>query len=87
MYVLECGHYSEIIAWNPEGKSFTILKTNEFEERVLPEIFKEAKFSSFQRKVSPIVSVRFLHVAFNGIPSFEFRVILAYEEKTLFITF
>jgi len=52
MYVLECGHYSEIIAWNPEGKSFAILKTNEFEERVLPEIFKEAKFSSFQRKLT-----------------------------------
>mmetsp|Transcript_14734 Transcript_14734/g.22012 ORF Transcript_14734/g.22012 Transcript_14734/m.22012 type:complete len:402 (-) Transcript_14734:233-1438(-) len=52
MYVLECGHYSEIIAWNPEGGSFTILKTNEFEERVLPEIFKEAKFSSFQRKLT-----------------------------------
>jgi hypothetical protein len=52
MYVLECGHYSEVIAWNPEGGSFTILKTNEFEERVLPEIFKEAKFSSFQRKLT-----------------------------------
>jgi len=66
MYVLECGHYSEIIAWNPEGGSFTILKTNEFEERVLPEIFKEAKFSSFQRKVS----LRFHRVALSQVSSF-----------------
>ncbi len=51
MYVLECGEYDDAITWDPTGLSFIIINPKAFEKRVLPEIFKEAKFASFQRKV------------------------------------
>lgn len=51
MYALECGNYQNIITWNPSGLSFTVINPKTFEGRVLPEIFKEAKFASFQRKL------------------------------------
>jgi len=52
MYVLQCGDYNDIITWTPSGLAFVILNPVAFEKIVLPQIFKEAKFSSFQRKVS-----------------------------------
>lgn len=51
MYVLECGDYLDVISWSHDGLSFMILDTTDFEEKVLPDIFKEAKFTSFQRKL------------------------------------
>ena len=51
LYVLECGEYDDIITWAPNGLSFVITDTKQFEDMVLPEVFKEAKFASFQRKV------------------------------------
>lgn len=51
MYALECGDYQHIITWNPNGLSFTVINPKTFESRVLPEIFKDAKFASFQRKL------------------------------------
>ena len=51
MYVLQCGDYDDIIGWAPSGLAFVIMHPSAFEETVLPEIFKEAKFSSFQRKL------------------------------------
>jgi len=51
MYALECGDYQNIITWNPSGLTFTVMNPKTFEGRVLPEIFKEAKFASFQRKL------------------------------------
>jgi hypothetical protein len=52
MYTLECGDYNDILSWNSNGSSFKIEDRDLFEMKVLPEIFKDAKFSSFRRKVS-----------------------------------
>ena len=51
MYALECRSYSQIIDWAPSGLAFVIMDKKNFENTVLPEIFKEAKFSSFERKL------------------------------------
>jgi hypothetical protein len=51
MYALECGDYNDILSWNVDGDSFNIHNAKLFEEQVLPELFKEAKFASFRRKV------------------------------------
>jgi len=51
MYALECGDYNDILSWNVDGTSFNIHNAKLFEEKVLPEVFKEAKFASFRRKV------------------------------------
>ena len=53
MYALECGDYADILSWTQDRLSFKIENPALFEEKVLPSIFKDAKFSSFQRKVSP----------------------------------
>ena len=51
-YVLESGDYRDIISWTTDGQSFEITNPTVFASKVLPEIFREAKFSSFHRKVS-----------------------------------
>ena len=52
MYLLdECKEYQHIISWHEDGLSFIIHDANAFELKVLPKIFKEARFSSFLRKV------------------------------------
>lgn len=52
MHALESGDYDDIIAWYPNGTAFVIIDPTSFENIVLPDIFKVAKFSSFDRKVS-----------------------------------
>jgi hypothetical protein len=51
MYTLECGDYDDIIRWCRGGDSFVITNSKRFEEYVLPDIFKEAKYASFDRKL------------------------------------
>ena len=51
MQVLSNEEYSEIIAWLPHGKSFSILKTKAFAKDILPKHFKQAKYASFTRKL------------------------------------
>ena len=51
MYALQCGDYRNIIDWAPSGMAFVIIDPKDFQKTVLPEIFKEAKFPSFERKV------------------------------------
>eukprot|EP00551_Chaetoceros_affinis_P008331 CAMPEP_0203668848 /NCGR_PEP_ID=MMETSP0090-20130426/5381_1 /ASSEMBLY_ACC=CAM_ASM_001088 /TAXON_ID=426623 /ORGANISM="Chaetoceros affinis, Strain CCMP159" /LENGTH=510 /DNA_ID=CAMNT_0050533401 /DNA_START=77 /DNA_END=1609 /DNA_ORIENTATION=+ len=53
MYLLEeCQEeFSSIFGWAPDGLSFIIYDSKQFEERVLPTIFKDAKFNSFLRKL------------------------------------
>lgn len=51
MYLLECGDYDDIVCWSPDGQSFAIKNGKAFESIILPEIFKQAKLSSFLRKV------------------------------------
>lgn len=49
--VLSQPAYAEIIAWLPDGKSFTIVKPKAFVADVLSAEFKDAKYSSFTRKL------------------------------------
>lgn len=51
MYAIECGDYRDIIDWSPSGLAFIIINPKKFENTVLPDIFKDAKFNSFDRKV------------------------------------
>lgn len=52
MFLLdECKQFQHIISWLDNGQAFMIHNSRDFEERVLPVIFKEARFSSFLRKV------------------------------------
>jgi hypothetical protein len=62
MYALECGSYDDIISWAPSSLAFVIMDPERFESKVLPELFKEAKFSSFDRKVS---GSGFIIITFN----------------------
>ena len=56
MYALESGCYDDIMSWSPSGLAFVIMNPSSFEKKVLPDLFKEAKFSSFDRKVRAILS-------------------------------
>lgn len=51
MKVLSNKKYSHIISWMPSGKSFMIHKPKLFAVQVLPFEFKQAKHSSFTRKL------------------------------------
>lgn len=51
MYIIECGFYTDVICWCPSGSAFLVLDPQLFERKVLPDIFKESKYSSFERKV------------------------------------
>ena len=53
MFLLEeCKEFESIISWAPDGLSFIIHDTKQFEEQVLPKKFKETKYGSFLRKVN-----------------------------------
>lgn len=51
-YVLECGEYEHVLSWLPDGRAFRVFKPDEFASKVLPGIFRQAKFSSFHRKLN-----------------------------------
>jgi HSF-type DNA-binding len=51
MKVLCQPEYEDIIAWLPDGKSFTIVRPKAFVADILPDHFKQAKYSSFTRKL------------------------------------
>lgn len=48
---MECGDYSNVCQWNPDGNAFYITNIVGFEKSVLRNIFKTEKFASFQRKL------------------------------------
>jgi len=52
MYVLQCGDFSDIISWTDNGLAFKVESALKLEDTVLPAIFKDAKFSSFRRKLN-----------------------------------
>lgn len=53
MFILdECKEFEHIVSWSDDGMAFILHDAVAFEDQVLPEIFKEARFSSFLRKVS-----------------------------------
>lgn len=51
MKVLSQKEYNEIITWLPDGKSFTIVRPKAFVTEILITHFKQAKYSSFTRKL------------------------------------
>ena len=53
MYALECGDYDHIITWAlvDRGLTFFILDARAFAKHLLPALFKQTKFDSFQRKL------------------------------------
>jgi hypothetical protein len=51
MKVLSTKSHADVIAWMPSGKSFSILDSKRFISDVLPGTFKQAKLSSFTRKL------------------------------------
>jgi len=51
MHVITQKEYSDMIAWQEDGKSIKILLPSVFTAKVLPVYFKEAKYSSFKRKL------------------------------------
>ena len=40
-----------IVSWQPDGMSFKVHKTKEFETDIMPKYFNQNKFRSFQRQV------------------------------------
>lgn len=51
MKVLSTKRFNDIICWTPDGSSFAILRPKAFASEILPTYFKEAKYSSFTRKL------------------------------------
>eukprot|EP00542_Grammatophora_oceanica_P015012 CAMPEP_0194036962 /NCGR_PEP_ID=MMETSP0009_2-20130614/9337_1 /TAXON_ID=210454 /ORGANISM="Grammatophora oceanica, Strain CCMP 410" /LENGTH=398 /DNA_ID=CAMNT_0038678937 /DNA_START=154 /DNA_END=1350 /DNA_ORIENTATION=- len=51
MKVLSQRKHADTITWLPDGKSFTIIRPKAFVAEILPDNFKQAKYSSFTRKL------------------------------------
>ena len=51
-YILSNPKYQDLIAWLPHGRAWRILKPKAFEKRVIPKLFRSAKYASFMRQVS-----------------------------------
>lgn len=51
MKVLSEKDFADIVAWTPSGKAFNIIQPKLFTANILPSHFKQAKYSSFTRKL------------------------------------
>jgi hypothetical protein len=49
---MQSDSFSDIIAWNEDGTSFTILEVERFEQEILPVYFRHRNFSSFVRQLN-----------------------------------
>jgi len=52
MELLDNERHSDVVAWLPHGKGFIIYQKKRFANEVLPRYFKQAKFTSFTRKLN-----------------------------------
>jgi hypothetical protein len=50
--ILADDEFKEYICWLPHGRSFKVLKQEEFEEKVIPLFYRHGKFASFMRQVN-----------------------------------
>jgi hypothetical protein len=66
MKVLSMKKYSHIITWTQGGKAFTISRPKVFASEILPNFFKESKYSSFTRKLHRWGFQRHLHGSETG---------------------
>jgi len=52
MELLDNQQHSDVVAWLPHGKGFIIYQKKRFAGEILPRYFKQAKFTSFTRKLN-----------------------------------
>jgi hypothetical protein len=50
--ILSIPEYQDIVSWFPHGRSFRILRLQEFEERILPKYFRHGRYPSFTRQLN-----------------------------------
>jgi hypothetical protein len=50
--ILSNPEYEDIVSWFPHGRSFRILRLQEFEERILPKYFRHGRYPSFTRQLN-----------------------------------
>jgi hypothetical protein len=50
--ILRNPKYQDIVSWLPHGRSFRILRLQEFEERILPKYFRHGRYPSFTRQLN-----------------------------------
>lgn len=50
--ILADDEFADCICWMPHGRSWKVLKQEEFEERVIPLFYRHGKFASFMRQVN-----------------------------------
>lgn len=50
--LLDDNFYSDIISWQPHGRSFRVHKKKEFERVVMPRLFQQSKIASFHRQLN-----------------------------------
>jgi len=50
--ILSNPEYSDFISWLPHGRSWRVLKPKAFEEKIIPQYFRHAKYASFMRQVN-----------------------------------
>jgi hypothetical protein len=51
-YILSNPKYQDCVAWLPHGRAWRILRPKTFEKKVIPRLFRSAKYASFMRQVS-----------------------------------
>lgn len=44
--------FSDVIQWDPGGRSFTIYKPEKFTETIMGRYFRQTKYKSFQRQLN-----------------------------------
>lgn len=63
--LLENSEYSQYIAWNQNGTSFTITNPNQFSQIVLPKFFKHSHLTSFVRQLNMYGFRKLTNVTYN----------------------
>ena len=43
---------ADILCWDPDGRSFTVLKPKQFAETIMGQYFRQTKYKSFQRQMN-----------------------------------
>eukprot|EP00562_Extubocellulus_spinifer_P008186 CAMPEP_0178503860 /NCGR_PEP_ID=MMETSP0696-20121128/18271_1 /TAXON_ID=265572 /ORGANISM="Extubocellulus spinifer, Strain CCMP396" /LENGTH=435 /DNA_ID=CAMNT_0020133029 /DNA_START=199 /DNA_END=1506 /DNA_ORIENTATION=- len=49
---VEADGRTDIVSWQPHGRSFLVHKTKEFTDEIMPQYFNQGKFASFQRQLN-----------------------------------
>mmetsp|Transcript_20111 Transcript_20111/g.31069 ORF Transcript_20111/g.31069 Transcript_20111/m.31069 type:complete len:394 (+) Transcript_20111:127-1308(+) len=44
--------FTDICSWQPHGRAFRIHKHKQFTEKIMPQLFRQSKWSSFQRQLN-----------------------------------